>query len=332
MRMKSPAREGVVSIAFPVWNEEDNLEELHKRVTEALVDTGVGYELMFVDNGSTDGSLAVIKRLRDRDTCVRYVSLSRNFGHQAGLFAGMSHATGDAVITMDSDLQHPPSLIPEMVRLWREGSDVVYTTKRGHHYSGLKGLQVKLFYWLISRVSGLNLSFGQSDFRLLDRQVVNTLLRMPEYRKFLRGAVDWVGYQQAALEYDVADRYRGKSKFSYKSLVSFAVDGVLAFSTMPLRWMLATGLIIASASVAYAIVAATLGILSLAGAGLALPPGWATIAASISFFGGVQLIAIGVVGEYIGRIYEQTKGRPVFIVRDGSEKRGEGTASKEQAP
>ena len=253
-----------VSVVFPVYNEEGNLELLYQHVHDALSIAVVSYEMVFVDNGSKDGSLAIIKGLSERDPSVRHVSLSRNFGHQGGLFAGMRYSRGSAVITMDADLQHPPAMIPDMIGLWQQGYQVVYTTKRNHHFSGLKGIQVRAFYWLMSRVSGLNLSFGQSDYRLLDRQVVDALLEIPEYRKFLRGMVDWVGFKRAGLDYDVSERHSGQSKFSYRSLVSFALDGILAFSALPLRWMLLVGVIIAMLSITYAGVALTLGLLEVA--------------------------------------------------------------------
>ena len=307
------------SIVFPVYDEEGNLEILYQRVRDVLCQFGASYEMVFVDNGSTDGSLEIIKELSRRDPNVSFVSLSRNFGHQAALFAGMSYSRGDAVITMDADLQHPASLIPQMVELWQQGHEVVFTTKRNTHIGGLTGLQVRAFYWLMSKISGLRLSFGQSDFRLLDRKVVTVLLGIGEYRKFLRGTIDWMGFRQIGIEYDVEERYTGRSKFSYRNLVSFAVDGILSFSSLPLRWLAAAGVIIAMAGLVYALTAVILGILGLLGQGVTLPPGWATLAAAITFFGGVQLLAIGMIGEYVSRVYEQTKGRPVFIVRETSD-------------
>ena len=308
-----------VSVVFPVYNEEGNLELLRQQVRDSLLDVGVSYEMVFVDNGSNDGSLDVIKSLCRQDPRIRYICLSRNFGHQGGLFAGLSYARGEAIITMDADLQHPPSLLPEMVRLWQQGAEVVYTTKRNYHLSVFKGWQVRLYYWILSKISGLKLSFGQSDFRLLDRKVADVLLQIPEYRKFLRGMVDWIGFRQVGLDYDVGERYSGETRFSYKALISFALDGILAFSTLPLRWMIGVGVMIASVAILYAVSALILGLLRLVGIGAELPPGWATLAAAISFFGAVQLVAIGVLGEYIGRTYEQTKGRPVFIVRETSD-------------
>jgi glycosyltransferase involved in cell wall biosynthesis len=322
----------VLSLVFPVWNEQEVLRELYTQVTAACASTGATYELVFVDNGSRDASLAIIKDLARQDPRVRFVSLSRNFGHQGGLFAGLSAARGDAVISMDADLQHPPSMIPQMVELWRSGYEVVYTTKRSHVLKGLRRMQVRLFYWMLSKLSGLQLSFGQSDFRLLDRRVVDVLLSIPDTRKFLRGTVQWLGFSQVGVEYDVVPRRAGESKFSYWSLFSFALDGMVAFSTMPLRWIAILGAVTAVLSLAYTIVAVVTGVLELLGLTVRVPPGWATVAAAVTFLGGVQLLSIGIVGEYIGRIYEQTKGRPTFVVRetsDAASDRGSETAASD---
>ena len=308
----------LVSVAFPVFNEAENLEMLHAEVTRALETTGLAFELIFVDNGSTDASLSIIKRLSETDPRVEFVSLSRNFGHQGALLAGISHAQGEAVITMDADLQHPSALLPEMVRLWQEGFEGVFTRKRRYPVHGMRLRQVKLFYWLMSKWSGLHLSFGQSDFRLLDRKVFEVFLRMPEARKFLRGLVEWVGFRQTGLEYDPLPRHAGESKFPFRALVSFAVDGIISFSLLPLRWSLGLGFIVASMSFVYGIAMVVMGLLNYAGMSVPLPPGWATLVVSILFLSGIQLIAIGMLGEYVGRIFEQTKGRPEFIVRAAS--------------
>lgn len=312
-------RPPLVSIVAPAFNEEECLPLFYKGVRSVMEDVGYDFELVIVDNGSTDGSLQYLREVNRVDPKMRYVSLSRNFGHQGALCAGLRYSRGDGVITMDADLQHPPSLIPEMVRLWREGFEVVYTKKRNSQLPGLRWLQVRFFYWILSKLSGLKLSFGQSDFRLLDRKVVDILLGIPEYRKFLRGLVEWVGFRQVGLEYDVAGRHAGQSKFSYRSLVSFALDGILAFSFVPLRWSLVAGVVVALACLLYAVVAVGLGALNLLGANVVLPPGWATLAASITFLASVQLVAIGLLSEYMGRTYEQVKGRPVFIVKEVSD-------------
>ena len=318
MSVKTNTSNPLVSVAFPVFNEAENLEMLHAEVTRALETTGLAFELIFVDNGSTDASLSIIKRLCETDPRAEFVSLSRNFGHQGALLAGISHAQGEAVITMDADLQHPPALLPDMVRLWQEGFEVVFTRKRRYPVRGMRLRQVKLFYWLMSKWSGLHLSFGQSDFRLLDRKVFEVFLRMPEARKFIRGLVEWVGFRQTGLEYDPLPRHAGESKFPFRALVSFAVDGIISFSLLPLRWSLGLGFVVASMSFVYGIAMAVMGLLNYAGMSVPLPPGWATLVVSILFLSGIQLIAIGMLGEYVGRIFEQTKGRPEFIVRAAS--------------
>ena len=305
-----------LSIIFPVFNEEGNLRPLYSQITEVCDPLDLEYEMIFVDNGSYDNSLDAIRELKDKDDKVKFISLSRNFGHQGGLFAGMSYASGEAIITMDADLQHPPDLIPAMVNLWNEGYEVINTIKSQNHMNGIRGTQVRLFYWLISRISGVKLSFGQSDFRLIDRKVLDILLTMPEHRKFLRGIVNWIGFSQTSIQYSVAERLRGQSKFSYRTLLSFALDGIFSFSTLPLRFFIGLGAGVALLSLAYALIAASLGIARYIYPNIQLPPGWATLAVAISFLGSVQLIAIGILGEYVGRIYEQTKGRPTFIVRE----------------
>jgi dolichol-phosphate mannosyltransferase len=318
----------MLSVVFPVNNEAESLEELHTQVSEVVAGIGLPYELVFVDDGSHDGSLEILKALAARDRRVRYVSLSRNFGHQAALVTGIAHARGDAVITMDADLQHPPSLIPEMVRLWREGFDVVYTTKRSYTTLPLgRRIVFKTAYWLLTRFSSLELSFGQSDFRLLDRGVVDVIVEIPEQRKFLRGLVHWVGFRQTKLEYDVRPRFAGRPSYTTRALARLLVDGFVGFSALPLRWSLALGLVAAFLSCVYGIVVLVQGILYLLGIVAFLPPGWATITVAVTFLSSVQLIAIGVLSEYMGRVYDQVRGRPSSIVRERSEVAEQQTAA-----
>jgi dolichol-phosphate mannosyltransferase len=309
-----------VSVVFPVFNEENNLETLYEQVKQACTQSRVDYEMVFVDNGSTDNSLKAIKGLRERDKKVKFVSLSRNFGHQNALFAGMSDSGGDAVITMDADLQHPPSLIPKMIAEWQSGTEVVYTTKKEDHSLGfMKLAAVKAFYWLISKISGMRLYYGQSDFRLLDKKVLEVILQIPEYHKFLRGQVEWVGFRQHGLTYNVEKRHSGKSKFSYQNLFSFALDGIFAFSKYPLHLLMLFGIIVAGMSFIYIVSVVIIWLVKLLDiVPVYIPPGWFTLTISIFFLGSVQLIAIGILGEYIGRTFDQTKGRPIFIIRERS--------------
>jgi len=310
--------EPVISVAFPVFNEAENIQPLYDAVVHALEPLGLSFELIFVDDGSTDRSLEIVKGLRQRDPRVEYVSLSRSFGHQRALVAGLRHARGAAVITMDGDLQHPPSVLPEMIRLWREGYEVVYTHKRSNHVRGLRLLQIRFGYYLISKWSGLRLSFGQSDFRLLDRKVLDVILAIPESRKFLRGLVQWVGFRQIGIPYDPAPRFAGEAKYTFRSLAALAANGVLSFSMVPLRLALVIGSGVAAASLLFGVIALLLGLGRLAGAATWLPPSWALVAVALTLLAGVQLMAIGMVGEYLGRVVEQTKGRPEFIVRESS--------------
>ncbi len=309
----------VVSVVFPVFNESENIRAVYERVKETLVGTGLSHEMVFVDDGSSDPSLDIIKSLAERDPAVQFVSLSRNFGHQPAIAAGLAHARGEAVISMDADLQHPPSLIPEMIRLWRKGYQVVYTTKRSYaNLSFIRRRVFRLAYWLLSKLSGLNLSFGQSDFRLLDRKVVDELAALPEYRKFLRGLVCWIGFKQTGIEYDVVARHAGQPKYTLSSLFSLMVDGILSFSITPLRWSLAVGVVAGGLSLLYGFWVVLLALLNFVGIEASLPPGWASVVAAVMFLGSLQLIAIGLLSEYVGRVYEQVKGRPTYVVGEHS--------------
>lgn len=311
-----------ISVVFPVFDEAGNLETLYKQVREACKQSNVDYEMIFVDDGSTDSSLNTVKELRLQDKKVKYISLSRNFGHQSALFAGMSHCTGDAVITMDADLQQPPSLIPKMIELWQNGTEVVSTKKEKTDIDFMKFTAMKIFYCFFSKISNLKLDFGQSDFRLLDKKVLKVILEIPEYHKFLRGQVDWVGFRQQCLTYSVEKRFTGKPKYSYKKLSTLALDGIFAFSRYPLHLITLIGIIVLGASFVYilcVIIIWSLYKLNLV-TSIILLPGWASLAVGIFFLGSLQLVAIGIVGEYVGRVYDQTKGRPVFIIREISDK------------
>ena len=307
----------MISVISPIYNEEDNLEELVQRTIQCLESTGEPFEFLLVDNGSRDHSLEMMKSWHARDSRIRYISLSRNFNHQGGMLAGIAYAKGDAVVSMDGDLQHPPELIPEMVRLWKEGHEVVFTKKKAISEWGVRAICTKLFYEFISHLTDLHLSYGQSDFRLLDRKVVDTLLHIPERDKFIRGLVEWIGFRQIGIEYDVPPRKRGKSKFSMMQYLSFAVDGLFSFSKVPLRYFLWAGLFVAVICLSFGGIYAYEAVCNIMGWGnYVLPSGWATLTVSVFFLGAVQLIGIGILGEYIGRIFFQIKQRPEFIVKE----------------
>lgn len=308
----------MISIISPIFNEAENLVELYERVIATLENIQEEFEFILVENGSSDCSLEIIKNLRAKDSRIKFVSLSRNFGHQGGILAGLAHATGDAVVSLDGDLQQPPELIPKMIELWKKGYDVVFTTKRINNTDGgWNFFANRVFYKLISLISDLKLTYGQSDYRLLDRKVVDVIMNIPEKNKFLRGMVEWVGFSQIGIEYEVSPRKKGQSKFSLRSYVNFAFDGIFSFSTVPLRVFLWLGLSISAFCGLYAGYYFIMGLITLLMPEKnLLPPGSATITVSILFLGGVQLIGIGCLGEYIGRIYSQTKERPDFIVKE----------------
>lgn len=305
----------LVSVVTTAYNEAVNLLQLYDRVKEALAETAPEFELIVVDNGSTDDSLPILRSLNHRDHRVQFVSLTRNFGHQGGLTAGLNYAGGDVVIMMDADLQHPPEMLPEMLKLWRQGYDVVNMNKnfRTGHKTVRRVIDTS-YYRLISKLSGLDLSSSQSDFRLVDRKVLTTLLNLPERKAFLRGLTQWLGFRQATLEYVVAPRLRGKSRFRLGELTLFALDGILAFSVLPLRLFSIAGVLISLVSLAYFAYLVFMALVH----GSEFPTGWPTLATAIFCFGGIQLLGIGVLGEYLARVYQEVKRRPEFLVTEDS--------------
>jgi len=315
MQNKNPK----ISFVSPVLNEEGNIEPLYGGIKKACSESGVDYEIIFVDDGSTDNSLDVIKKLRASDKNVAFISLSRNFGHQNAFFAGMSYAKGDAVITMDADMQHPPHLIPKMIDLWRKGDEVVYTIKKDAKLPFIKHIIVKMSYWFISKVSGMRLDFGQSDFKLIDKKVLKVILEMPEYHKFLRGQVKWIGFKQNGFSYNVEKRHSGKPKYSYKKLYGLALDGIFSFGKYPLHLVMLFSLIVFGVASIYISIILLIWALKLFNIlHIAMPPGWTSLSMAVLFLSSIQLMAIGILGEFLGRIFDQTKGRPVFIVKEMS--------------
>lgn len=297
-----------LSIVLPVLNEEGNLEALHSQLAKALGALGT-YEIIFVDDGSTDSSPDIVLDLRRRDPGVKLLRLSRNFGHQAALSAGLDHATGQAVVFMDADLQDPPSLLSELVGQWQAGHEVVYAVRAKRKEGVLKRLAYFLFYRLLRQAAPIDIPLDSGDFCLLDDRVADTLRRLPERNRFLRGLRAWTGFRQIGISYDRPGRLAGKPKYTPRRLVKLALDGVLAFSSLPLRIAAYLGFLTAGAGLVYILVAVVSRVYSGS-----VPAGWTSLIAIVLTLGGMQLILMGLLGEYLARVYEETKNRPLYVI------------------
>jgi glycosyltransferase involved in cell wall biosynthesis len=301
-----------LSIIVPLYNEEENLATLFKRLLTVLEQLNTSYEIICVNDGSKDRTLASLIEYNQTNPAIKVVNLSRNFGKDIALTAGIDHASGAAVIPIDADLQDPPELISEMVQKWREGYDVVYATRRSRHgESWIKRKTAAGFYWFINKISNSPIPRNTGDFRLLDRQVVEAIKQMPEKTRFMKGLFTWVGFKQTSILFDRQPRFQGQTKWNYWKLWNFALDGITSFSLVPLKIWTYIGLVISIISLFYAgfLVARTL-ILGIDS------PGYASLMVAILFLGGIQLITLGVIGEYLGRVYDEVKGRPLYLVRD----------------
>lgn len=292
-----------LSIVIPCYNEAPNIEELYRRLDALTSDIDGELEILFVDDGSRDDTLDHLRALAAGDAHVHVISLSRNFGHQAALSAGLDHATGDAVVVMDADLQHPPQMIPRFVEKWREGYDMVYAYRQG--------VKPRLGYRIINALIKTPIPPESADFRLMDRRTVEAFKRMPERSRFLRGMISWLGFRQIGVGYDEADRHAGERSYSLRQTARMALYAVLAFSNIPLRIASALGLATIGVALIYAVFIMVSYLL-----GRPIEPGWTGIMMTILFMGGVQLLCLGVMAEYIGRIFEEVKQRPVYVVRE----------------
>lgn len=303
----------LVSVVVPCYNEDAVLAETHEALAGELARLeGVDSEIVYVDDGSRDRTLDVLRALQTSDARVRVVSLSRNFGHQLAASAGVEHAAGDCVVVIDADLQDPPEVIPEMIALWRAGYQVVYGVRADREgETAFKTWTAKVFYRLINRLSHVEMPLDAGDFRLMDRRVVDVLLSMPERDRYLRGMVSWIGFKQIAVVYRRAARRAGESKYPLAKMIRFATDGLLSFSLTPLRlavWIGFSAIAVAFAGIVYAIALRFF-----------FDPshwvrGWTSLFVAVLFMGGVQLITLGIIGEYIGRVYAEVKRRPLYIV------------------
>jgi polyisoprenyl-phosphate glycosyltransferase len=305
------------SVVAPIYNEFENIPELYKRVSEVMDTTGEPWELVLVDDGCTDGSTDRIRELAVKDGRIRPVIFARNFGHQIAVTAGMDYARGDAVVIIDADLQDPPEVIIELAKKWKEGYEVVYAVRAEREgESKFKLWTASLFYRLIYRITDVKIPLDTGDFRLIDRKVVDVMNGMREKNRFLRGMGAWVGFKQIGVEYKRAARYSGETKYPFKKMLRFALNGITGFSYFPLQLATYFGFISAGLAILAIPVIVTL---RLAGESHFFE-GQTTTLVAVLFLGGVQLISLGILGEYIGRIYDEAKGRPLYIVRDAPKK------------
>lgn len=303
------------SVVAPIFNELENLPELYRRVKEAMDQTGEPWELVLVDDGSVDGSTERIRELAQQDERVRPVIFARNFGHQIAVTAGLDYSRGEAVAIIDADLQDPPEVILEMIAKWREGYEVVYGVRSEREgESWFKLFTAKLFYRLIYRITDVNIPMDTGDFRLLDRKVVKVMNKMRERHRFLRGMASWVGFRQAGVYYRRAARFAGTTKYPLKKMVKFASDAITGFSYLPLQLATYLGFVAAGLSIVAIPVVITIRLM-----GSHELMGQATTLIMVLFLGGVQLICLGILGEYLGRLYDEVKGRPLYIVREAPE-------------
>ena len=301
------------SIVIPIYNEESNLPELYKRLNLVSKSWDEEVEFIFVNDGSRDRSLALLQELQQQDSRVCYLSFARNFGHQIAVTAGLNFIRGQAVIVMDGDLQDPPELIPQMLDMWQEGYQVIYAqrSKRKQESWG-KRLPAYVFYRLLKRLADVDIPTDTGDFCLMDRQVVDLLNKMPERNRYIRGLRSWVGFRQTAIRFERDPRFSGEVKYTFAKSFAFAMNGLVSFSVVPLRLSTYMGLLAAGISIIMAGMVLYWRIISPSSP----LTGFATIAIAVFFLGAVQLVSIGILGEYIGRIYEEVKGRPLYVLSE----------------
>ncbi|TAF35260.1 MAG: glycosyltransferase [Cytophagales bacterium] len=302
-----------ISVIVPTYNEEGNLDLLHTRLSEVMQRIGQPYELIFINDGSKDRTLELERALAQKDPCVKYIDLSRNFGHQIAVSAGLDAARGQAIVIIDADLQDPPELIIDMYAKLRTGFHVVYAKRKARQGENfMKKFTAKLFYRLLSRITSFSIPVDTGDFRIMDKKVVDALKQMPESNKFLRGQIAWIGFNQTFVEYDRQQRHAGTTGYTYKKMINFALNGITAFSNAPIKWVTMAGFMVSVVAFLMIIMSFVVRIFY---AHLS-EPGWASIMVGMMFLGGVQLISLGIIGEYISRINSDVKRRPLYFVKE----------------
>lgn len=301
-----------VSLVIPMYYEEEVAEECYRRVKEMLISLeSYEHEIIFVNDGSKDKTLEILEKIASNDKNVKVISFARNFGHQCAVTAGLKEVTGDAVVIIDADLQDPPELIPDMLKLWEEGNEVIYAKrKKRDGESAFKLFTAKMFYKTLNGLSDVEIPKDTGDFRLADRKVVDVINSLPEHNKFLRGLFSWVGFKQTPFEYERKERFAGKTKYPLKKMLKLASDGIISFSSKPLKIIGGIGIV----SIFVSFLVLLYAILSFIFKWNNLTAGWTSIMVAITFFAGVQLLSIWIMSEYIARIYDESKGRPQYII------------------
>ncbi len=301
-----------ISIVVPLYNEEEVIAESHKRLKGVMDETGTSYEIIFVNDGSRDRTYEMASKIVESDKNCRLISFSRNFGHQIAITAGMDNAEGQAIVVIDADLQDPPEVIPQMIEKWREGYEVVYgqrIKRKGETF--FKKVTAKMFYRFLRSMTNVDIPVDTGDFRLIDRKVCDVMRGLTEKSRYVRGLVSWVGFRQCGVPYVRDERFAGETKYPLRKMIKFASDGIASFSYKPLKLATYTGFLISGVAFLYLIVVIVQKL-----TGHATMEGWASILAVNLFFQGITLIILGIVGSYIGRIYDECKGRPLYIVRE----------------
>ncbi|MFA2766688.1 glycosyltransferase family 2 protein [Bacillus pacificus] len=302
----------LISVVVPMYFEEEVAQECYNRLKSVMLQNNINYEFVFVNDGSTDRTMEILSEIAANDYRTKIVNFARNFGHQVAVTAGIAAAKGDAIVIIDADLQDPPEVIPELIAKWEEGYEVVYAKRKQRKgETWFKLLTAKYFYKFLNYMSDIDIPKDTGDFRIIDRKIADVFNQMTERNRFIRGMMSWVGFRQTYVEYERDERFAGETKYPLKKMIKFASDGIIAFSTKPLRIVMSLGLLSVLISIIVLLYTVTVKVF-----GHGTQTGWASIMVAITFFSGIQLLGLGIVGQYIARIYDESKNRPIYIVKE----------------
>ncbi|QCJ44142.1 glycosyltransferase family 2 protein [Bacillus sp. S3] len=302
----------LISIVVPMYFEEEVARECYNRLKKVMEDYKINYEFVFINDGSTDKTMDILREISSGNHRSKVIDFARNFGHQNAVTAGIDHASGDAIVIIDADLQDPPELIPQLIDKWKEGYEVVYAKRKARKgETFFKLLTAKVFYRFLNYMSDIEIPKDTGDFRIIDRKVADVFKNMTERNRFIRGMMSWVGFRQTYVEYERDERFAGETKYPFRKMIKFASDGIIAFSSKPLRIVTGFGfftVLISIGLLLYTIIVKLIG--------YQIEAGWASIMVAVSFFSGIQLLGLGIIGQYIARIYDESKNRPIYIVKE----------------